>query len=110
MRRTALLLLLVVILLFALFGWRFIGAVFLSLVLFLLLAIGAVVAGLWYIRRRMERKVQELAKAMESQLERAARAPWTPPDDAIDVEGKVLGPRRRKPRDGADDPDGLDRP
>lgn len=110
MRRSSLLLLLVAILLFALFGWRFIGAVFLSLVLFLLLAVGAVVAGLWYIRRRMERKVLELAKAMESQLERAARAPWTPPNDAIDVEGKVQGPRRRKPRDGADDPEQLGRP
>lgn len=110
MRRSGMVLLLAVILLFALFGWRVLGAVFLSLLLFLLLAVGAVFAGLWYIRRRMERKVLELAKAMESQLERAARAPWTPPEDAIDVEGKVQGPRRRKPRDGADDPDQLDLP
>lgn len=106
MRPGTALVLLGLVLLVAYFGWAFVGAVFLSIVIFLILGAAAVVVGLWVIQRRMRTKLQELGKAMEREMGAAfAQAQQQKArDEAIDVEARVV----RKPRDGADDPDALE--
>ena len=99
MRTGTILVLLALILLFAAFGIQVFGWILAFILGTLLLAILAVAIGLWAIKRRMRRKLEELGVAMEQQLRRAG--PGTDPrGDAIDVEGTV-----RRPRDGADAPD-----
>lgn len=101
MRAVTILVLLGLIVLFAFFGWRAFGIVALTFLLVLVLALGTVAAGLWVIKRRMRRKLEELRQVLATASARTASVA-TPPerDDVIDVEGQV-----RKPRDGADKPD-----
>lgn len=104
MRVGTLLVLLGFVLLVAFFGWQVLGWIALSILVFVLLSIAIVAGAIWYIKRRIERKVAEVAKALAG--ERGGdTAPFrrSGPGDVIDVEGTV-----RKPRDGADDPDSLD--
>lgn len=106
MRPGAILVLLGLVVLFAFFGWQVLGWIALSVLLFVVLAVGILVLALWRLKVRMKRKMQEVARELEARL-RAAGATVPPdqqgpPKDYIDVEGTV-----RKPRDGADDPDLL---
>lgn len=102
MRPGTILVLLALIVLFAFFGIQVFGWILAFILATLLLAIGAVAVGLWAIKRRMRRKLQELGVVVEQRLrDQAATARPGSRGDAIDVEGTV-----RKPRDGADDPDG----
>ncbi|MEA3165397.1 MAG: hypothetical protein QOJ26_249 [Thermoplasmata archaeon] len=100
MRPSTIVVLLGLIVLFAFFGIQVFGWILAFVLATLLLAIAAVAVGLWYVKRRMRRKLEELGVAMERHLrDRSAEAGRS---DAIDVEGEV-----RKPRDGADEPDQL---
>ena len=101
MRPGTILVLLGLILLFAYFGWKAFGILAISFLVFLLLALGAVVVGLWVIKRRMRRKLEELGYAVEQRLRAQAGRDDARRGDAIDVEATV-----RKPRDGADEPEG----
>lgn len=111
MRAGTIVALLAAILLFAAFGWRLFQALALTFLVVLLLALAAVTVGIWVIKRRMERRMQELAAAVGEQL-RARRdlgddAGAGPRPGSIDAEGRVV----RRPRDGADAPeDGLEGP
>jgi uncharacterized protein (DUF58 family) len=100
MRPGTILVLLGLIVLFALFGLRFFGWLLAFVFLTLLVAILAVVVGLWVIKRRMRRKLEELGVAVEERLRRQAEQERALRPDAIDVEATV-----RKPRDGADEPE-----
>jgi membrane protein implicated in regulation of membrane protease activity len=99
MRPGTILVLLGLILLFAYFGWAAFGILALSILLFLVLAVGAVAVGLWVIKRRMRRRLEELGHVMEQHLRQQAGRQGAR-DDAIDVEATV-----RRPRDGADEPE-----
>ncbi|MHB1260592.1 MAG: hypothetical protein ACYC2H_02625, partial [Thermoplasmatota archaeon] len=87
--------------LFAFFGFQVFGWILAFILGTLLLAIAAVAVGLWAIKRRMRKKLEELGVAVEQQLrsQAASKRPGMR-GDAIDVEGTV-----RKPRDGADEPE-----
>ncbi|MFA5943324.1 MAG: hypothetical protein WC876_02535 [Candidatus Thermoplasmatota archaeon] len=96
MRQGTLLALLGLIVLFAAFGLRVFGWLLAFILGTIVLALVAVATGLWVIKRRMRRRLEELGIAVEHQMRNqtpAARG------DVIDVEGHV-----RKPRDGADEP------
>lgn len=99
MRPGTILILLGLILLFAYFGWAAFGILTVSILVFLALAVVAVAVGLWVIKRRMRRRMEELGHVMEQHLRRQAGHQGGR-DDAIDVEATV-----RRPRDGADEPD-----
>ena len=98
MRQGTLLALLAFILLFAVFGLRVFGWLLAFAVGTILLAVLAVVVGLWVIKRRMRAKLQELGMAVEQQMRDQSTHMR---GDVIDVEG-----HQRKPRDGADEPEG----
>lgn len=101
MRAGTILVLLGLIVLFAAFGFQVFGWILAFILATLLLAIGAVALGLWAIKRRMRRKLQELGVAVEERLRSQAASGRGPArGDAIDVEGTV-----RRPRDGADEPE-----
>lgn len=107
MRTGTIVVLLGLILLFAVFGWQVFGWIALSVLVFVILAVGILLLALWRLKVRVRRKMQEVARELEAKL-RAAGATIPPdhdgtPHDSIDAEYKV-----RKPRDGADDPDLLD--
>lgn len=103
MRAPAILVLLGLIVLFAVFGIQVFGWILAFILLLLVLAIAAVAAGLWAIKRRMRRRLQELGVAVEARLreEEASRRAEQARTGAIDVEGTVV----RRPRDGADQPE-----
>ena len=104
MRRGTIVVLLGLIVLFAFFGLRLFGWLLAFFFLTLVVSILAVVVGIWVIKRRMRRRLQELGVAVEERLRREAeqgRQDRARRPDAIDVEGTV-----RKPRDGADEPEG----
>lgn len=102
MRTGTILVLLGLILLFAYFGWQAFGILAATFLIVLLLAVGAVFVGLWVIKRRMRRKLQELGHVVEQHLRaRAGEGREARRGDAIDVEATV-----RRPRDGADEPEG----
>ena len=101
MRPGTILVLLGLIVLFAFFGLRVFGWLLAFVFLLLVVGILAVVVGIWVIKRRMRRKLQELGVAVEESLRRQAEQDRRLRPDAIDVEATV-----RKPRDGADEPEG----
>ena len=101
MRPGTILVLLGLIVLFAFFGLRVFGWLLAFVFLLLVLGILSVVVGIWVIKRRMRRKLQELGVAVEESLRRQAEQDRRLRPDAIDVEATV-----RKPRDGADEPEG----
>lgn len=101
MRPATILVLLGLIVLFAFFGLRVFGWLLAFVFLLLVVGILAVVVGIWVIKRRMRRKLQELGVAVEESLRRQAEQDRRLRPDAIDVEATV-----RKPRDGADEPEG----
>jgi uncharacterized protein (DUF58 family) len=102
MRTGTIVVLLALILLFAFFGIQLFGWILAFILGTLLLAIAAVAVGLWAIKRRMRRKLEELGIAVTEHLrQRASSGPDQGGRDAIDVEGTV-----RRPRDGADEPEG----
>jgi hypothetical protein len=101
MRPGTILVLLGLIVLFAFFGLRVFGWLLAFVFLFLVVGILSVVVGIWVIKRRMRRKLQELGVVVEESLRRQAEQDRRLRPDAIDVEATV-----RKPRDGADEPEG----
>lgn len=101
MRAGTILVLLGLIVLFAFFGFQVFGFLLAFFFLTLLVGILAVVVGIWVIKRRMRRKLAELGVAVEERLRRQAEQDRAMRPDAIDVEGAV-----RRPRDGADEPEG----
>ena len=102
MRPGTIVVLLGLIVLFAFFGLQVFGWLLAFVFLTLVVAILAVVVGIWVIKRRMRRKLEELGVAVEERLRRQAEQDRALRPDAIDVEGTV----RRRPRDGADEPEG----
>lgn len=109
MRRGTILVLLGLILLFAYFGWAAFGILALTVLVVVAVAIGAVAFALWRIKRTMRRNLERLTQVLVDDA-RARPGDRGPAEtqarraDAIDVEGRV-----RRPRDGADDPDALNR-
>lgn len=101
MKPSTLFFLLGLALVFAVFGLQVFGWLLAFAVGTVLLAVLAVVIGLWVIKRRMQARLWELGQAVEQRL-RSSPDPAGRRDGAIDVEGVV-----RTPRDGADDPDEL---
>ena len=102
MRPGTILVLLGLIVLFAFFGLQLFGWLLAFMFLTLVVGILAVVIGIWVIKRRMRRKLAELGVAVEERLRRQAEQDGGVRGDAIDVEGTVV----RRPRDGADEPEG----
>lgn len=101
MRPGTILVLLGLIVLFAFFGFRFFGWLLAFFFLTLVVSILAVVVAIWVIKRRMRRKLAELGVAIEERMRRQAEQDRALRPDAIDVEATV-----RRPRDGADEPEG----
>lgn len=106
MRPGTIAVLLALIVLFAFFGVQVFGWILAFILAVLLLGVAAVAVALWVVRRRMRRKLAELGVAVEQHLraQRDAGEGRRGAGDVIDVEASV-----RKPRDGADDPEGLER-
>lgn len=93
MGRGSLIIVLALILLFALFGWRTLGILVVLLLLIpTLLVVGAFVL-VWWFKRRMKKAAKHFEQAILGAAQREARMPPVPGrDDAIDVEGRVKGP------------------
>jgi uncharacterized protein (DUF58 family) len=104
MRPGTIVVLLALIVLFAFFGVQVFGWILAFILAILLLGVAAVAVALWVVRRRMRRKLEELGVAVEQHLRTQRDAGEARRGDVIDVEASV-----RKPRDGADDPEGFER-
>jgi Flp pilus assembly protein TadB len=99
MRRGTLVFLLLLIVLFAVFGGRVFGWLLVGFLLLLLLPFVVLVVGFWFVQRRIKRRLKEAGEAFAQAVadrQRAAEAPSRP--DAIDVDARVLpdddaGPR-----------------
>ena len=83
MRQGTFLFLLLLILLFALYGWKAIGWVAVAIASFLLLLLAAAMASLWMVRRRMRKAMGELRTMLEQQQEALQAMQGR---DVIDVE------------------------
>lgn len=95
MRQSTTLFLLLLIVLFAVFGLAFLKFVAIAVGLFLLLLFGSLFVGALLLRRRMRRKMQELQQAVQrAQADAQARREHeSRKRDAIDVDATVQDDR-----------------
>jgi uncharacterized membrane protein YfcA len=87
MRRTTAIFLILIILLFAFFGWKALGWIALGIAGLAFVAVVSVMVGLWLVRRRMKRALRDL-RAVFAQHE-SKHGPRPQQDvrrEAIDVE------------------------
>src|SRR5687767_2541594 len=101
MRAGTIIVFLGLIVLFAFFGWQLFGWLLAFFFLTLVVSLLAVMLGIWVIKRRMRRKLAELGVAIEERLRRQSEQDRAMGPDVIDAEATV-----RRPRDGADEPEG----